>query len=904
VGRYSSRLGRYSTRVGRYSTRVGRYSTRVGRWSLNSIHSDVEIRYEGNVVSAPGTKDRQHTSAMMRLLLLAVVLAVASYSLSLLLFGEYSYYGEPIEGAFAARATWRPWATLRREAALLGLYVASYLVLLGLGQGLLSGFGCLRRKPIARPWPWRAALAVLFQLLVLLQAMALQPALFDEHFYQAGARSWMLRSVVEAAVGLGPYWIAPLGLGLVGYVLSAWRRLGTKKALVGLVALGLGGLLLAMVPIGRRPHEPSPRPPNLLILASDSLRADHLRPDTAPYLLGLASRGAFIPELRISIARSESSWATLLTGRWPPEHGIRQMFPSRAQSSMPLPTIMHALRRAGYRTFATGGFCADTFATLDLGIADTDVPRPDVDTLLEGRAVMAQPLLAAYATFPYLDALFPALRLEPTFPNPKAVTRRLLARLDAMPAGTPFAGIAVYGGTHFPYVSSYPYYLRAGPSYRGRHRFAKQDLLRDPAPPDAAEIRQIRALYAAAVAEFDEQLAAVTRHLEERGLLAHTIVVVLGDHGEELYDDGESMGHGDQLHGHGNQTPLILVGPGIGPRDAPLRERMRDVDLAPTLRDLLGLSGFGEPPSAGEPAFGGQSFAGLLTRGEPVSSRDMYYETELWFSDDKSLVWQRSRIDYPAVPRTLALDGDGRLRLGSAFEDLVLSAKHRALETDAGTIVYQPTLFGPRWAFYPPGEAQDRFDDPAFRRAAGDTEEQLIRRTMAFGETWINGRIVPSGRERRSPGPISFPSSGGRWVYELHIRHDASEPRAAHYQGELVADAPLSSCGDGGAQALGGPLGIDVTLQPGQSRAWCFYPAEPITQAELRLSCDGEALSATDLFTGDLNLRPFSELSAMNLAAEQQALVDYGGYRSPTALWLGLRTLPGSGDGAAPNPLP
>jgi arylsulfatase A-like enzyme len=61
---------------------------------------------------------------------------------------------------------------------------------------------------------------------------------------------------------------------------------------------------------------------------------------------------------------------------------------------------------------------------------------------------------------------------------------------------------------------------------------------------------------------------------------ARTVVVVIGDHGESLFDDGR-WGHGYSFADVIAETPAILVGPGIEPRrrtDATLH-----ADLVPTL---------------------------------------------------------------------------------------------------------------------------------------------------------------------------------------------------------------------------------------------------------------------------------------------------------------------------------
>ena len=104
---------------------------------------------------------------------------------------------------------------------------------------------------------------------------------------------------------------------------------------------------------------PPPNSPNVLLIVLDTVRADHLsafgydRP-TSPNLERLAARG-----IRFDRARSAAPWtlashATLFTGRWPHELGVRWMFPLRRDAL----TLAEYLGTLGY---ATAGFVGNTF---------------------------------------------------------------------------------------------------------------------------------------------------------------------------------------------------------------------------------------------------------------------------------------------------------------------------------------------------------------------------------------------------------------------------------------------------------------------------------------------------------------------------------------------------------------
>ena len=154
-------------------------------------------------------------------LLLAGGLALASHGISWLSFGTLSYGGERGDGVFAELARAQLWLAIGHQLGLLALHLVVYLALLLLAEGAVRGLEIIRGRPLRHPWRWRAVLALLFNGLVMLQAMALYPALFEDHFFQAGG---LRRGIQEIAVGLGPYWLTPLVLPFLGHALHLAKR--------------------------------------------------------------------------------------------------------------------------------------------------------------------------------------------------------------------------------------------------------------------------------------------------------------------------------------------------------------------------------------------------------------------------------------------------------------------------------------------------------------------------------------------------------------------------------------------------------------------------------------------------------------------------------------------------------
>ncbi|WP_428262934.1 sulfatase-like hydrolase/transferase [Haliangium sp.] len=95
----------------------------------------------------------------------------------------------------------------------------------------------------------------------------------------------------------------------------------------------------------------------------------------------------------------------------------------------------------------------------------------------------------------------------------------------------------------------------------------------------------VRALYDGEVRDADAAFAAMLDDLVELGLADRTAVVLVGDHGEELWERG-GFGHGSHLHQEVLRVPLILAWTGVSPGTR--ADPVSLVDLVPTVLDLAG----------------------------------------------------------------------------------------------------------------------------------------------------------------------------------------------------------------------------------------------------------------------------------------------------------------------------
>jgi arylsulfatase A-like enzyme len=608
--------------------------------------------------------------------------------------------------------------------------IVAVTVLLGALLGTFAGLLLLLRDRVARTperGPLRQAAVVLAVVAVIhalaeTYAMADAPQLYADAFYARGGLLRLLQVIVTDDLGRGGVVAVAtviLLLFLAGPVRS-WRmwpsRLsraflprgpgGARRALVGAAgtAAVVAGVLALPSPSREAFADAPGRAPNVLVLAADSLRADRLDPKTAPNLSRLAERGTRFDRAYVSLPRTFPSWVTLLSGRHPHHHGIRSMFPRWEERTKDFDALPERLARAGYTTSVVSDFAGDIFDRIDLGWTQTQVPTFDFRQLVRQRALERETPLLPFLHSRAGRSIFPILREMNDAADPDMLASDVVSTIQGS-RGKPFFLTVFFSTAHFPYAAPAPYYRRyTDRGYRGRFKYHKPVGLEHDDAPDEADIAQVRGLYDGAVASIDAASAKILGALDRLGLAKNTIVVVVADHGEMLWENGHGEGHGDHLFGDEvTHVPLVVFDP-RKPGGQRTPAIVRDVDLAPTLYDLLGVGAPGD--------LDGQSLVPMMT-GAPAPPRLAYAETGLWFTEDVSGFAPSLRIPYPGVSEITEVEADHHddVVLKKEMTDLVLVAKHRMVRDERYKLVYLPTRAGVRYELFDtdtdPGETRD-----------------------------------------------------------------------------------------------------------------------------------------------------------------------------------------------------
>jgi len=505
--------------------------------------------------------------------------------------------------------------------------------------------------------------------------------------------------------GLYRPWMIPALLGLLVLAsLHRWTRrvpVRIRAAAVAVVALGIG---LTFLPAARAAHD---GPTFVLLIATDSLRADHLSCNgyprqTSKNIDALAARGTNFAECLVPTASTHESWISMLSSTEPRVNGLRHMFPSRAQVEMIerretfLPQV---LRAKGYSTAAIGGWCGTTFGIFDVGFEHVDVSNTQNYRALLAEAAFTNHLLAAsFLDNPLGRQLLPELESVSFTRGAASLTRRARRWLEHAARGDrPFFLLVVYNVTHLPYSASFPYYTAfVDPAYRGRNRyridFEIDVMIQRGFDNDlsAEEERHIVDLYDGCVKEFDDQVGALTDALEDLGFGGRTIVGVLADHGDDLYEHGTTLGHGVTLFGgdHANHIPAVFSGAGLPRRK--VEKLVRSYDLAPTLLGWLGV----QAPARWE---------GVDLGGEIPDLSALLETSYLLYRQPVPDLRPGEKVKgFPKLDQATFFDPDFdfNIVLRSELDDMVVATKCFAVRKDRWELIYVPGETGPVYRLF------------------------------------------------------------------------------------------------------------------------------------------------------------------------------------------------------------
>ncbi len=340
--------------------------------------------------------------------------------------------------------------------------------------------------------------------------------------------------------------------------------------------------------------------PNVVLITIDTVRADRVgcygyRQARTPNLDALARGGVLFQTVVASVPLTLPSHCSILTGTYPPLHGVRDNLGYKLGDSPP--TLAALLKRNGYITAAFVG--ADVLGAgrgLNRGFDTYSSP-------FRRKMGRDNPLV---------------FNLQDLQRRAEEVVSDVLGWMSARPPSPSkpfFVWIHLYD-PHTPYDPP--------PRFR--------TLLRDP--------------YDGEIAYADDAIGKFFGYLKEHALYDPTLIIAASDHGESFGEHGEYT-HGYFIYDTTLLVPLIIkppLGSGITPHhiDAPVRI----IDIAPTVLQFLGM-----PPAS---SMQGRGLLSLIlgkstTSPTSVAYCETYYPSEFGWSPLRAL--RSGRFKYIDAPK-------------------------------------------------------------------------------------------------------------------------------------------------------------------------------------------------------------------------------------------------------------
>jgi arylsulfatase A-like enzyme len=397
-------------------------------------------------------------------------------------------------------------------------------------------------------------------------------ATFEVRVARRGEIATAFAETIHAAGGL--YWRQ------ASVDLERWSRARVELHLM--TSSESRGLALWGTPIVDAPRRPS-EPPNVLLIGIDTLRADrlssygHERP-TSPHIDALAAEG-----IRFDNAISAANWtapsfASIFTGLPPSRHGVgtdpgrwRPAEYDEATSTLhPLTgdvvTLAERFRQGGWRTEAVAFKPALFGVGLDQGFDRWfNMPtsrRTGQENLDRAMGWLAENHDRRFFMFFHLNDPHQPFNQPADYEHP-------------------FGELAARKRLRF----NLPVIIARG-EVRGCRACAPEGRL----APDFITVA--RDLYEGEIAYADHLLGSLIAGLREWGIYDDTVIALLSDHGELLYERPRYYGHGGRwMTDDLVRVPLIVkphAAAGL-PRGLVIEDQVRTTDLLPTLLDLAGL---------------------------------------------------------------------------------------------------------------------------------------------------------------------------------------------------------------------------------------------------------------------------------------------------------------------------
>ncbi len=306
---------------------------------------------------------------------------------------------------------------------------------------------------------------------------------------------------------------------------------------------------------------------NIVLVTLDTLRADHLgcygyNAIKTPNIDRLAQDGILFTNVYSPVPLTLPSHVSIMTSQYPTKHGIQNngtfVLPDSAK------TLAEILKDSGYKTGAViASYVLASNFGMNQGFDDYD---EDVYQNMDKMQINI-----------------------PNYRTGKVVTDSAKGWLSQNHK-KPFFLWVHYFDPHTPYDPPPPF----DQSYKG-------------SPYDGE------------IAYTDQCLGQLFKEMKKLSLLENTCIIVVGDHGEGLWEHNEKE-HGVFIYDTTLRVPLIMCYPKLFKKGNKITSLVRTIDIMPTILELLDIRVKGDDLQ-------GMSLVSLLTGKEKQTNLNLYCES-------------------------------------------------------------------------------------------------------------------------------------------------------------------------------------------------------------------------------------------------------------------------------------
>jgi N-acetylglucosamine-6-sulfatase len=402
-------------------------------------------------------------------------------------------------------------------------------------------------------------------------------------------------------------------------------------------------LLLLVPPLGVQAQE-ADAPQNVVFILSDDHRHDFMgfheaAPDflETPAMDRMRREGAHLKNAFVTTSLCSPSRASILTGRYAHNHGVVDNSTRVPDGTTFFP---ERLQEAGYRTGYVGKW--------HMGRASAE-PRPGFDhwVSFRGQGVYNDPTLNVNGETVqregYMTDLLTDYALD-WLDEQQGREAPFFLYLSHKAVHAEFDPAQRHEGEYADVEPVYPASMaNTKANYRGKPDWVKEQRFSwhgvEHMYHGDLTFDQFYRRYVETLLALDESIGAVLDRLEETGMAENTLVVYMGDNGFLLGEHG--LIDKRNAYEASIRVPMLAWAPGAIEPGTTVEALVRNIDVAPTIFDLAGVSA----PSM---SMDGTSFLDLL-RGRDGAGND---ENRAFLYE---YYWEHA---FPHTPTTFALRGD------------------------------------------------------------------------------------------------------------------------------------------------------------------------------------------------------------------------------------------------------